>query len=223
MKIRSIIFGASGMVGQGVLLECLANPSVEAVLVIGRTTCNKEQPKLTEIIHSDFVNYSSIQEHLKGYNACFFCLGVSAFRMKESDYSRITYDFTVEAARILVKLNPEMVFCYVSGTGTDSSEKGRTMWARVKGKTENELLRMPFKAAYMFRPGYIQPQKGIRSKTRLYQLLYNIAGPLYPLWKLLFGKYVTTTDKVGIAMIRCVLKGYEKHILENSDINILAE
>jgi hypothetical protein len=142
--------------------------------------------------------------------------------MKESDYAHITHNYTIEAARKLVNLNPDMTFCYVSGTGTDSTEKGRTMWARVKGKTENDLLKLPFKAAYMFRPGYIQPKKGIRSKTKLYQALYNIVGPLYPLWKLLFGKYVTSSDKLGLAMIHCVDRGYKKNILENADINLLA-
>ncbi len=223
MKIRAIIFGATGMVGQGVLFECLESPKVESILVIGRSSCGILNPKLEEIIHNDFNNYSSIEKQLRGYNACFFCLGVSAFRMKESEYAHITYKYTIEAAKELVRLNPDMTFCYVSGTGTDSSEKGRVMWARVKGKTENDLLKLPFKAAFMFRPGYIQPRKGIRSKTKLYQMVYNIVGPLYPIWKLLFGKYVTSTDKLGNAMIQCLIKGYDKQILENRDINILAD
>lgn len=223
MKINAIIFGASGMVGQGVLLECLDSSDVETVLVIGRSSCGIQHQKLNEVIHNDFTDFTAIEQGLKGYNACYFCLGVSAFRMKEKEYSHITFTYTLAAANKLLELNPDISFIYVSGTGTDSTEKGRQMWARVKGKTENDLLKLPFKAAYMFRPGYIQPKRGIRSKTKLYQTMYNIVGPLYPFWKLLFGKYVTTTQKVGNAMIQVTIGGYEKPILENSDINIVAE
>jgi uncharacterized protein YbjT (DUF2867 family) len=178
--MKAIIFGATGMVGQGVLLECLDDPSVSSVLAVGRRTCGVTHPKLHEIVHSDFLDYSTIEEGLRGYDACFFCLGVSAAGMSEPDYHRLTFDVTLRAAETLARLNPTMTFCYVSGTGTDSSERGRSMWARVKGKTENHLMRVPFKATYMFRPGYIQPMRGVTSSTPLYRVAYAVLGPFYP-------------------------------------------
>ena len=173
MKIRSIILGSTGMVGEGVLHECLKSPGVESVLVINRRPCGMVHEKLTEIIHPDFHDFSSIKDQLSGYNACYFCMGVSSLGMKEADYNRVTYDLTLHVANTLVKINPEMTFCYVSGAGTDSSEQGRSMWARVKGKTENDLLKLPFNAAYMFRPGYIQPIKGLKN-TYKFSIIYRL-------------------------------------------------
>lgn len=220
MKI--ILFGATGMVGQGVLRECLASSEVESVLTLGRSASGADNPKVREIVRDDLFDYSGLESELTGYDACFFCLGVSAAGMSEEAYHRITFDLTLAAARVLVELNPEMTFIYVSGTGTDSTEKGRMMWARVKGETENELLRLPFKAAYMFRPGFIQPLHGIRSKTTLYRALYAVAGPLFPVFDAVLPKYVTTTERVGQAMIRVAQQGYPGHALENADINRLA-
>jgi len=210
------------MVGKGVLYECLKSPAVEEVLVVNRESVGFEDPKLKEIIHQDFYDISAIKDHLKGFNACFFCLGVSSFRMTEEEYNKITYGLTLHWAEILVELNPDMTFCYVSGTGTDSSEKGKIMWARVKGKTENAILSLPFKKSYMFRPGYIQPMEGIKSKTKLYNALYIVAKPLYPILKKIFPNQVTSTKQVGKAMIHTLTKGYEKTYLENRDINSLA-
>ena len=220
--MKVIIFGATGMVGRGVLLECLDHPEVSAILAVGRSSCGIDHPKLRELLHQDFFDYSPIESDLTGYDACSFCLGVSAAGMSEEQYHRLTYELTLSAAGTLVRLNPSMTFCYVSGAGTDSSESGRMMWARVKGKTENHLLQLPFKAAYMFRPGYIQPLKGIRSKTKLYQTFYTLARPLYPTLKTLFPGFVTTTEKVGVAMIKVALHGYPQPLLENRDINALA-
>lgn len=223
MKIKAIITGATGMVGKGVLLECLESSDVESVLLINRKPIGIKHDKLKEIIHQDFYNLSSIEDKLKGYNACYFCLGVSVLGLPEEQYHKITYELTIHMAKVLSKLNTDMVFCYVSGTGTDSTEKGRSMWARIKGKTENAILKLPFKDAYMFRPGYIQPMKGIKSKTKLYQAIYILLKPLYPIFKMAFPKYVTSTIKVGKAMINVTLYGYDKKHLENKDINILSE
>jgi len=210
------------MVGQGVLKECLDDPGVTSVLAVGRGSCAVEHDKLREVIHDDFFDYSRIADDLTGYDACFFCLGVSAAGMREEQYHHLTYELTVRTAETLVELNPNMTFCYVSGVGTDSTESGRIMWARVKGKTENRLMRLPFKAVYLFRPGYIQPLKGIRSKTRIYRVVYTLVGPLFPLLKILFPKYVTTTEKVGRAMLRVASGGYPRNVLENRDINAMA-
>ena len=217
--MKVIVFGATGMVGQGVLRECLLDPDVESVLTIGRQETGQRHDKLRELVHQDFHDFSTIAGPLSGWDACFFCLGVSSAGMSESDYQRVTYDVTVAAAEVLSRQNPGMTFVYVSGAGTDTTERGRTMWARVKGKTENALLRMPFKAAYLFRPGYIQPLHGITSKTRLYRVLYAVMGPLFPVWKTLFPKYVTTTERVGRAMIEVARHGAPKHALQNRDIN----
>ena len=211
------------MVGQGVLLECLDSGDVSSVVVVGRSPCGVEDHKVVEVLHGDFTDYGSIEDRLIELDTCFFCLGVSAAGMSEEDYRHVTYDFAVRAGETLARLNPGLVFCYVSGAGTDSSEKGRSMWARVKGTTENRLLEMPFKAAYMFRPGYIQPMKGVRSKTRLYQTLYTVMAPFYPLWKTLFPNLVTTTEKVGLAMIRVAQKGFPEQVLETRDINLLGQ
>jgi hypothetical protein len=218
MKIKTILFGSTGMIGQGVLLECLKDENVDSVLVINRQSCNITNPKLKEIIHKDLFELSGLIPEMTGYNACFFCLGVSSAGLKEKEYHKITYDLTFYVAKTLVELNKEMTFCYISGAGTDSSEKGKTMWARVKGKTENALLSLPFKKAYMFRPGFIQPMNGIKSKTKLYNTLYAIFSPLYFVLKH-FDNIVTNTETFGKAMILTTLRGYEKSILENKDIN----
>jgi uncharacterized protein YbjT (DUF2867 family) len=217
--VKVILLGATGMVGQGVLRECLLDPDMGSVLAIGRNATAQQHEKLHEIVHKDLSDLSAIEGRLLGYDACFFCLGVSAVGMNEEAYRRVTYDLTISVARTLARLNPTMTFVYVSGANTDSTERGRMMWARVKGKTENALLQMPFKAAYMFRPGYIQPLHGIRTKTKWYAALYAIMGPLYPVWKLLFPKYVTTTECVGRAMLIVAKRGAPKSALENQDIN----
>jgi hypothetical protein len=218
MKINAIIFGASGMVGEGVLLESLRHPAVESVLVVGRRTCNVNHPKLKEIIHQDFFDYAAIEKELKGYNACFFCLGTSSVGMKEPDYHRVTYDLTMSAARTLARLNPEMTFCYISGTGTDSTEKGRLMWARVKGKTENHLAKLPFRAVYSFRPGLMKPVKGQKNVKPFLKAITSI----YPVWKTIAPSHVCTLEDLGLAMIQSARKGYAKPILENKDITFLA-
>ncbi len=220
--MKVIVFGATGMVGQGVLLECLADPAVESILSVGRSPSGLTHPKLVDLVHADLFDFASIEEKLRGYDACFFCLGVSSSGMAEADYHRVTYDLTMAAAQSLAKVNPALTFCYVSGTGTDSTERGRSMWARVKGKTENALLRLPFKAAFMFRPGYIQPLKGVKSKTGPIRVMYAILGPFYPLWKLLFPGSVTTSENLGKAMIRVAQRGYVRQSLENRDINALS-
>ena len=219
MQINAIVFGATGMVGEGVLYQALKSPDVDSVLVIGRRTCNVNHPKLKEIIHKDFYDYTSIEETLKGYNACFFCLGISSIGMKEAEYTRITYDLTMAAAAELSILNPGMTFCYVSGAGTDSTEKGRSMWARVKGKTENHLKNYGFKAVYLFRPGYIKPIKGLKNAYKISTAI----GIIYPLLKLLFSKYVCTLEDLGNAMIQCVKTGYRRDIIENKDIAVIGE
>ena len=216
MKI--ILWGATGMVGQGVLRECLLDPGVESVLVVTRSASDQQDPKLQEIIQQDFFDFSGIADRLTGYDACFFCVGVSAAGKSEQEYRRLNYDITIAAAQTLVERNPGMTFIYVSGTGTDSSERGRMMWARVKGKTENDLLRMPFKAAYMFRPGYIQPMHGIRSKTGWYRGFYAVIAPLYPLLRAFFPKHVMTTEQLGCAMIAVARRGAPKKVLESADI-----
>jgi len=209
------------MVGAGVLIECLESPWVQSVLAVGRKTSGVSHPKLHEVIRSNFFDYTDATADLTGYDACFFCLGVSSVGMNEIEYHRLTYELTLAAAEALADLNPGMIFCYVSGEGTDSTERGRVMWARVKGKTENHLREMPFKA-FMFRPGFIQPLKGVRSKTRLYQAFYSVLGPLYPLLKRLAPRHVTTTENVGRAMIEVAAGRYPKRVLENTDINAVA-
>jgi uncharacterized protein YbjT (DUF2867 family) len=217
--VKVILFGATGMVGQGVLRECLLDSSVEQVLVIGRSATGQQHAKLQEIVRSDLFDLSPIESRLSGFDACFFCLGVSAAGMSEQDYRRLTYELTISVATTLARLNPGMTFIYISGTGTDSSERSRMMWARVKGKTENDLLKMPFRTAYMFRPGYIQPLHGVRTKTKWYGALYAVMGPLYPILKRLLPNYVTTTECVGRAMLNVARHGAPKRFLENQDIN----
>jgi uncharacterized protein YbjT (DUF2867 family) len=219
--MKVILFGATGMVGQGVLRECLLDPEVETVLAVGRSPTGQRHAKLREIVHQDFLDYSAIESQLAGYDACFFCLGVSSVGMDEERYRHLTYDITLAAARMLAKLNPRMVFVYVTGRGTDSTERGKLMWARVKGKTENDLLKLPFKAAYMFRPAGIQPLHGIRSKTAWVQAIYVTAAPLLSLLNRVAPNYMTTTEQVGRAMIKVAREGFAKPVLESEDINRL--
>jgi uncharacterized protein YbjT (DUF2867 family) len=217
-----ILFGATGMVGQGILRECLLDPEVESVLAIGRSAIEQQHEKLHEIVLKTLTDLSSVENRLSGYDACFFCLGVSSAGMSEDDYRRVTYDLSLSVAATLARLNPAMTFIYVSGAGTDSSEHGRMMWARIKGKTENALLAMPFKAAYMFRPGYIQPMHGVRTKTKWYGTAYAIMAPLYPLLRRLFPRYVTTTEQLGRAMISVAKTSATKRVLESNDINAIS-
>lgn len=202
------------MVGQGVLRECLLDPDVHRILSIGRTVTGLQHPKLREIARPNLFDYSDIESELSGYDACFFSLGISAAGMSEADYRHVTYDLTLAAATTLARLNPQMTFIYISGSGTDSTEQGRTMWARVKGATENALLRLPFKAAYMFRPAAIQPMHGETSKTRLYRVMYAITRPLIPLLLRLMPKYITTTEVLGRTMIDVARNGAPSPILE---------
>ena len=218
--MKVILFGATGMVGQGVLRECLLARDVEAVLAIGRSPSGKTDPKLRDLVRSDLFAYDDIEGELAGYDACFFCLGVSSVGMKEDAYRHISYDLTMAAAHPLARLNPQMTFIYVSGEGTDSTEQGRSMWARVKGQTENALLRLPFKAV-MFRPGAIQPLHGITSKTRLYRLGYILGAPLWPLLRAVAPGAVITTETLGRAMLKVARDGAPKPILSNRDINAL--
>ncbi len=218
MNIKTIITGATGMVGEGVLLECLDHPDVEQVLVINRKPGGISHPKLREIIHVDFFNLASIEQQLLGYNACFFCLGVSSVGMSKEEYKHTTYDLTVNVAQMMAKVNPEMTFCYVTGAGTDSSEQGRVAWARVKGATENALLRL-FKHAYMFRPAFMKAmpgQKNVKSYYRFFMWLYPLGRALYPAG-------FCTLQEVGLAMIKTVSEGYPKQILEVKDIVTLAK
>jgi uncharacterized protein YbjT (DUF2867 family) len=217
--VKIILFGATGMVGQGVLRECLLDPEIDRVLTIGRSATGQRHEKLQEIVHGDPSNLTAVEDRLRGYDACFFCLGVSSVGMTEADYRRVTYDLALGAAKTLARLNPGMTFIYVSGAGTDSTGRGRSMWARVKGETENALLRLPFKAAVMFRPGFIQPLHGIRSKTKLYQVFYTALGPFIPLLKAVAPNAVTTTEQLGRAMIKIAKNGAPKPLLESRDIN----
>jgi uncharacterized protein YbjT (DUF2867 family) len=218
-RVKAIITGTTGMVGEGVLHACLQHPQVEAVLVINRRSCGVVHPKLTEIIHADFFDLSSIEQHLSGYNACFFCLGVSSVGMKEAAYYKLTYTLTLHMAGILSRLNPDMTFCYISGAGTDSSEKGRSMWARVKGKTENDLMQLPFREVYAVRPGFIKPIKGL---TRTHNF-YKYINWLFPVGRTLYPQGFCTLEELSQAMIRLALHGYSKKVVEGSDIIALAK
>jgi uncharacterized protein YbjT (DUF2867 family) len=220
MKI--ILFGATGMVGQGVLRECLLDAGVQSVLAIGRSKTGQSHQKLREIVRKDLADLTDIDHELLDYDACFFCLGVSSAGMAEADYREVTYGLTMAVARTLARLSPGMTFIYVSGAGTDSTGSGRLMWARVKGKTENELLQLPFKAAYMFRPALIQPLHGVTSKTAPYRIFYTAMGPLIPLLMAVAPRYVTTTERMGRAMIEAARHGAPKAMLEGQDINELA-
>jgi len=216
-----LLLGATGMVGQGVLRECLLASDVLRVTTLGRTATGQTHAKLDELVHASLFDLSPIESRLTPYDACFFCLGVSSAGMSEQDYTVITHDLTLSVARTLAQLNPGMTFVYVSGMGTYTTEHGRSMWARVKGRTENALLRLPFKAAFMFRPGAIMPMHGVRSKTALYRAAYVVLTPLYPLIKRLSPNAVTTSEQVGRAMLQVARHGYPNPVLETADINAL--
>jgi uncharacterized protein YbjT (DUF2867 family) len=218
MKIHAVLFGATGMIGRGVLIEALEHPEVASVLAIGRRSCGLQHAKLREIVRQDFLDYSDIEGQLSGYNACFFCLGVSSSGMPPETYYTITHDYAVTAAEVLSRLNRDMVFCFVSGAGTDDREQSRMRWARVKGKAENSLKAFPFRGLYLMRPAYIQHRKGVKPSYAFYRLL----TPLFPVLKFLFPGWVSSTEEVGLAMIHAVLFGAEKQTLESSDIIALA-
>lgn len=221
-KLKVIITGATGMIGEGVLHECLQHPEVEKVLVISRKSCGYLHPKLTEIIHDNFHDFSSISDSLKGYNACHFCLGVTSVGKSEDEYTKLTYTLTLGFATILASLNPDMTFCYISGANTDSTEKGRSMWARVKGKTENDLMKLPFKQVYNFRPGGIEPFLPLKP-TQTYYKTYKYLGWLFSLMKVIAPSYVIRLKDLAAAMINASLIGYSKHILEMKDMKLLAK
>ncbi|MBA4409265.1 MAG: epimerase [Bacteroidota bacterium] len=219
-KLKVIITGATGMIGEGVLYECLHHPEVEKVLVITRNSCGYVHPKLTEIIHNDFFNFSSLNDRLAGYNACYFCLGVTSLGKNETEYTKLTYTLTLNFATALASLNPDMIFCYISGAGTDSSEKGRTMWARVKGKTENDLMKLPFRKVYNFRPGGIEPFLPLKP-TQTYYKTYKYLKWLIAIIKVIAPNAVITLKDLAAAMINVSLTGYPKNILEMKDMKVL--
>ncbi|MEN8248246.1 MAG: epimerase [Bacteroidota bacterium] len=221
MGYKVLITGTSGMVGMGVLLECLDHPDIDKVLIVNRHSIEMEHPKLTEVIAPDFIKLDKVKESFKGYDACYFCAGVSSFGLKEAEFTKLTYDLTLHFAQTFIKHSPNSIFCYVSGQGTDSTEKGRIMWARVKGKTENDIAAMPFRATYLFRPGFIQPMRGIKTKTKLYAVLYAIFKPLYLILKH-FPSTATNSTNFGLAMIRVLDENYASGILNNREINELA-
>ncbi|HEV8050376.1 MAG TPA: epimerase [Thermoplasmata archaeon] len=214
-----VLFGASGMVGQGVLRECLLDPRVERIVSVGRSPAGRPSAKLEEILRPNLPDLSGLEDRLRGLDACFFCLGVSSVGKSEADYRRVTFDLTVHVGETLVRLNPGMTFVYISGAGTDSSASGRSMWARVKGETENALLRLPFRAAYLFRPGAIQPRHGARSKTAIYRAIYVVLFPFLWVIRAVAPNALTTTDLVGRAMISVALRGFPTHWLGNKEIN----
>jgi len=221
-KLKVIITGATGMIGEGVLYECLHHPEVEKVLVISRNPCGYSHPKLTEIIHVDFSDISSLKDKLTGYNTCYFCLGVTSLGKDEAEYTKLTYTLTLNFASVLASLNPDMTFCYISGAGTDSSEKGRTMWARVKGKTENDLTKLPFRQVYHFRPGGIEPFLPLKPSQTYYKT-YKYLKWLFSIVKVIAPNAVITLKDLAAAMINVSLVGYQKNILEVKDIRIIAK
>lgn len=214
MKVKAIITGSTGMVGEGVLHECFHHPDVESVLVINRRSCGVNHPKLKEIIHKDFSDFTAIENELSGYNAAYLCMGVSSVGMKEDKYRYLTYDLTMALAKPLAKLNPDITITYVSGYATDSTEKGRSMWARVKGKTENDIINLPIKAGYAFRPFLITPTKGLKNTYTAYKVM----KPLLPVFRFLFPRFVSSLKEIGLAMIHVTLNGYDKKVLEVKDI-----
>jgi len=220
--MKVIIFGVSGMVGQGVLRECLADSQVTAVLSVGRSGTDTKHPKFQEIVHRDLLDLQALEPELAGYDACFFCLGATAARLTEAAYAAINHDIPVAVGTVLARINPGMTFVYVSGAGTDSSEQGRTMWARVKGKTENDLLRLDLNA-YMLRPAFIQPMHGEVSKTAIYRFAIAALGPVFPILRLLFPGFVTTTERLGRVMLVLARAGNAKRVLETRDVNELAQ
>jgi uncharacterized protein YbjT (DUF2867 family) len=220
--VKILIFGATGMVGQGVLRECLAAPDVTLVQTIGRTPTGRQHPKLRELVHAEMWHYEDIDADLAGFDACFFCLGVSAAGMSEEKYRHVTRDLTLAAATALARLNPQMTFIYLSGAGADSTEKSKVMWERVRGGTENALLALPFKGVYAFRPGMIQPLDGIKSKTPAYRIFYSLTKPLLPLMRKLLPNQIVSTAQMGQAMLNAARFGAPKRVLESADINALS-
>jgi len=221
--MKVLLFGATGMVGQGVLRECLLDPGVELVETVGRAASGVQPAKLREIVHADLWDYRSIENQLTGFDACFWCLGITSAGRSEADYERVTYGITMAAAGTLSRLNPGMTFVFVSGAGTDSTERGRIMWARIKGRTENALMRLPFRAAYMFRPGLIEPVHGARSRTAAYRWVYTLMKPLMPLARRAFPNQVLSTEDIGRAMLAVARNGAPLQVLENRDIRAILE
>jgi uncharacterized protein YbjT (DUF2867 family) len=219
--MKVVLYGATGMVGAGVLLECIADPRVTSVLCVGRKPVGVPHPKVKDLLLKDPMDYSGIGNAFAGTDACFWCLGITSLGMDEAAYSRVTVDFTVAGANALASANPTMAFCFVSGASSDSTEKGKVMWARVKGRAENAVFKT-FPKSWAFRPGYIQPMKGIKSKTTWINAVYTVMGPLYPLFRPFVGNFATTSENIGIAMIHVALHGEDKKILENGDINRIA-
>ena len=220
--MKVILFGATGMVGGGVLRECVADPRVESVLAVGRRSCGVTHLKLREVLRSNFFDLEGVKTDLTGYDACFFCVGVSSIGMTEDEYRRVTLDLTLAVAAIVVEMNPGLTFCYLSGQGSDMSGRGRVMWARVRGELENRLLAMPF-PAYTFRPGLIQPMKGVPSRTTATRVVYAALRPFFPVFKRLFPNQVTTTRRIARAMMRAATTGCPTHVLETRDINALGK
>ena len=218
-KIKVIITGSTGMVGEGVLHECLLHPDIEKILILNRRPANMSHPKLVEVIHSDFFNLSPVENQLSGYDACFYCLGSTSLRMKESEYYSVTYTLTMHVAKVLSSLNPRMTFCYVSGAGTEAPEKAKFKWARIKGMLEQDLMKLPFRKVYLFRPGLLQRTKGLKNTHKI----YYIFSLFYPVFRLILPKYVSTLSELGKAMINTVIKGFDNNILEVPDIVQLSE
>lgn len=220
--MRILIFGATGMVGQGVLRECLGDSGVTEVVTLGRKPTGQTHPKLREIVHAELTDYGGLADQLAGFDACLFCLGIASAGMTETDYARITYDIPLAAAQALIRASPQAVFIHVSGASADSTETGRVMWARVKGRAENALLRLPFRAVYILRPAIIRPLHGIQSRTALYRILYRGFVPFWPLLERWIPDYVTSTERIGRAMLALVRDGGPSRILECADINSVA-
>jgi uncharacterized protein YbjT (DUF2867 family) len=216
--MKVLVFGATGMVGQGVLRECLLAADVSQVTAVGRSAVGQVHPKLTQVVHADMTTLDTVEAQLRGFDACFFCLGVSSVGLSEADYRHLTYDITLAVARTLARNDPAMSFAYVSGSGTDSTERGRSMWARVKGETENDLLKLAFSRVFLFRPGVIQPLHRVRSKTRLYHLVYSVFGPLLSGVKRLFPDHVVTSEEMGRAMLGTARSAPKSAVLEAPDI-----
>jgi len=217
--MKVILFGATGMIGQGVMRECLIDQGVTEVLSVSRRALGLQHPKLRELIHADFTDFEAVASRFAGFDACFWCLGVSSVGMTEAEYLRVTHDFTVAAAGPMARLCPGMTFVFVSGVGTDSTGQGRVMWARVKGRTENAVFGLPFKAAFAFRPGYIQPMHGERATGRGTRVMYAIMRPFFPLWKLVFRRWVTTTEILARAMLHVARNGWRSRVLESNEID----
>jgi len=221
-ELKVVLFGSTGMIGQGVLRECLLDPHVSSVLAVGRGPSGQQHPKLKDLLMPDLADYSAVEKEFAGYNACFFCLGVASSGMKEAEYARVTYDFPMAAAQTMVRLNPLSSFVYISGEGADSSERGCIMWARIKGKAENAISKLPFKHVCSIRPGAVRPLHGIESRTTSYRIMYKMMTPLWPLLGWITPKSITNTERMGLAMLRIARHGAPKSVLFNADVNELA-